>query len=343
MNFENKVQRKSISASTAGNKKCTTGINSVWESKTTEDILSSEDINKRNSVIHFDLPSYSGQDKGRIWKVDSVSFYLVCDGHGHFGKAFAEYAVEYLYENLTTSIDLLADDLTASLNQMFLNLDLLSKTNIPNSLSSGGGTTLSLVISRENDNYIINIGDSEIVLFDKLTNQHQILSQDHSPHNINEFKRIIETNENVVFEYDKRQRMPIVYPIYEKINGEWIKKTPPTRNVYYKNVEGQLATYVGNGQDLRLSVTRAIGDFSFKENYGVIVEPYIEKLPTLTESQSIIIATDGFWDCWKYTEVMEIISNNEETSFEALHKEKADKYFGESKDDTFFIYIPSLV
>lgn len=302
-----------------------------------------DDISHQNSngIIHFSIPSSSNQDRGRMWKVDNIAFYLVCDGHGTLGGKCADYVVECLYEKFTTSVDLSVDDLTESINQIIADLDISVQETISD-ICLGGGTTLSLFISRENDNYIVNLGDSEIVLFDKSSNQHEILSEDHSPQNISEFKRMIKFNKDVVFEYDKIKYSPDIYSLYQKINKDWVKKAPPTRNIYFKNLESQYATYIGNGTFHKLSVTRSIGDFIFKKNYGVSSEPYIRKISKLGENQSIIIASDGFWDCWKYTEVMEVIANNNETLFETLQNQRANQYFGASKDDSFLYYIPSM-
>ena len=298
---------------------------------------SSEEMATKYATIHFDLPSSSNQDRGRMWEVEDVSFYLVCDGHGQSGQIFADYAVEFLYETLT-KIDVSVDDLTEPIMEMINNLETSSREKFS---SIGGGTTLSLCICRENDNWIVNLGDSEIVLFDKSNNQYEILSEDHSPHNISEFKRIREFHEDVVFEYDKRRYAPGSYALYEQLNGKWVKKAPPKENVYVKNLESQYAVYFGNGRNHKLTTTRSIGDFNYKDKYGALAEPYIRKISKLTEDQSIIVASDGFWDCWKYTCIMEVIANNDETLFESMQKERAQKYFGSSKDDTYFFYIPA--
>ena len=114
------------------------------------------------------------------------------------------------------------------------------------------------------------------------------------------------------------------YHMYEKIDEEWHKKEPPKTNVYVKNLEGQYATYIGNGGIDRISMTRSIGDFRFKDNYGLSGEPYIMKLPKLTEGQSVIVATDGFWDCWKYSCVLNQLMNARETAFKADHIHRGD-------------------
>merc|ERR1712054_301770 len=113
----------------------------------------SEEIATKYSVIHFDLPSSSNQDRGRMWEVENVSLYLVCDGHGQSGQIFADYAVEFLSKALT-EVDVSVDDLTETIIEVINNLETSSREKFS---SIGGGTTLSLCICRENDNWIVNL------------------------------------------------------------------------------------------------------------------------------------------------------------------------------------------
>ena len=59
----------------------------------------------------------------------------------------------------------------------------------------------------------------------------------------------------------------------------------------------------------------------------------------MSENQSIIIASDGFWDCWKYTCVLKHLNSQEIHEFKTNHIIRSDKYFGSSKDDATFFYV----
>ena len=52
------------------------------------------------------------------------------------------------------------------------------------------------------------------------------------------------------------------------------------------------------------------------------------------------MATDGFWDCWKYSEVNEFLQNSSIDKLEKEHFDKSNRLFGSSKDDTF-VYVIS--
>jgi serine/threonine protein phosphatase PrpC len=293
-------------------------------------------------IIKVDVPSSSNQDRGNQWTVDSshgeITILMVADGHGFNGTSFSEFAVTWV-ENLisTQDIDWEADDLTQPLHDMILSLETTMKDKHE---SKSGGTTLSLFIRRGSlDNWVVNLGDSEIVMFDKSSKNHVILSEDHSPGNMNEFLRMISTHPDTVFEYDKVVKRGPFIPIYEQTDDRWVKISTPQNNRYYKNVESDFATYFGDGSDYKLSTTRSIGDFHYKEYFGASAEPYIKKLEPLTENQVVFIASDGFWDCWKYSEVTEFLQNKSLEELEKEHVEKSDRYFGSSKDDTFLYII----
>ncbi len=291
---------------------------------------------ENNNMFHFNLPSYSNQDRCSNWQKDGVDFYIICDGHGVSGELFADTSVKFISDKLS-STNLSDVDLTSKINIVIEELELHCRETLKSNI---GGTTLSLLIIRENDIWTVNLGDSEIVLFDKSKNEYQVISEDHSPNNINEFKRIIESNPDVVFEYDKRKKNnSIIYDLYEKVNDEWFMKTPPRQNVYLKNLEEEYATYFGNGENFKLSTTRCIGDFNFKDNFGASAKPYVAKIPKLSENQSIIIASDGFWDCWKYTCILKHLNSQEIHDFKTNHIIRSDKYFGSSKDDATFFYV----
>ena len=123
-----------------------------------------------------------------------------------------------------------------------------------------------------------------------------------------------------------------------------MKKNPPPNGHYIRNVEGDFAAYYGNGQNLKLSLTRSIGDFEFKDKHALSAIPEIKHISRpLSEDEFIIIASDGFWDCWKYSEIVPMIKFQKESNvsfseFESFQKNRAYNLFGNNPDDTL-IYI----
>ena len=286
---------------------------------------------------HFNIPSKFNQDRSKRWTIDDngteTIVTVVCDGHGKFGAKYANFTIEYLIKNLS-SIKFESDNLSDLIKQLIVKLDLECKKSIGH---LNGGSTLSIIIETKNFNLIVNVGDSEIVLFN--SDGYEELSEDHSPDNISEFKRMIGENENIVFEYDRQIKWDSnKYNLYEKIENEWKKKEPPRSNVYIRDVRGRYATYLGDGIN-RLSMTRAIGDYEFKEKLAVSNIPFIRKIPRLNEKQSIIIASDGFWDCWTFEEVNDIINNKKINELQVSHILKSNKLFGLEKDDAVLYYL----
>ena len=294
------------------------------------------------NITKIDVPSSSNQDRGNQWTIDSshgkIDIFMVNDGHGINGTLFSEFAATWVENMISTqAIDWEADDLTQALHDTILSLEATMKEEHK---SKSGGTTLSLFIRRGSlDNWVVNLGDSEIVMFDKSSKSHVILSEGHCPGNMKEFQRMISTHPDTIFEYDKQIKVGPVIPVYEQVDDKWVKTTTPTSNVYYKNVECDFAIYFGDGSQYKLSTTRSIGDFHFKEHFGASAEPYIKRLEPMTEDQVVFIASDGFWDYWKYSEVTEFLQNKSLEELEKEHVEKADRYFGSSKDDTLLYII----
>ena len=286
---------------------------------------------------HFNIPSKYNQDRSKRWTIDDngtkTIVTVVCDGHGKFGERYANFTIDYLIKNLS-SINFESDDVFKLINQLIVDLDINCKKSIGH---LNGGSTLSIIIETQNFNLIVNVGDSEIVLFN--SDEYEILSEDHSPDNISEFKRMIGEKEGIIFEYDKKIKWGYnKYNLYEKVENEWYKKEPPTSNVYVKDVRGRYATYLGDGVN-KLSMTRAIGDYEFKEKLAVSNIPYIRKISKLNENQSIIIASDGFWDCWTLEELIDIINNQKINELQISHILKSNKLFGSAKDDAVLYYL----
>ena len=285
----------------------------------------------------INIPSSSDQDRGKHWNIENIDIYAVCDGHGVYGRTFAEHVINYIDTHFHT-IEWMNDNIEEIIQNLFVEIE----TSASETLSGKhGGSTVSLYIKRgDKDIWIANLGDSDIVIFNKTDNSHIVLSEDHGPSNIEEFKRMKQTHDNVIAEYDKQIKIGPVIPVFKQVDDKWTNSEIPSRNVYYKNVEGEYATYIGDGDSYKLSVTRAIGDFHFKEHFGVSSVPFIRKIEPLTGNNVIIMASDGFWDCWKYSEVTDFLQNNSIDKLEKEHSDKSNRLFGSSKDDTF-VYVIS--
>lgn len=296
-----------------------------------------------DTFFKVSVPNSTNQDRSKYWIINegNIRIFLIADGHGISGEKYAESCISVM-ENYVQTIDWNKDELDDDFNTIFSQIDMFCKENI--GISSGGSTLSICVIRKDKDIYVANVGDSDVMLFDKNSNSSRMLSTEHSPTNIDEFKRIVVDGKfkDTRFNY---HRLSKCYPKIDifKLNEDedYVLADKPDRNVFFKNVRDELATVISNDNEPNnyITVSRSIGDFSYKEKNGLISVPSISKYPVLKEGEFIICASDGFWDCWKYEEIFDEFIENKET-WEKKHKDHAISLFGKSYDDmsAFFIY-----
>lgn len=129
--------------------------------------------------------------KGHTHTADnmSISFVAVLDGHG--GSNVAEFVAKRLRKEIPKYVHWY--DMESSLERLFVNLQELTLTNIPDE----SGTTLSLACWLTNHPQIVwcaNVGDSTIRLFQPLEYKTKRMSKDHKPHLREEQQRMSSWN-----------------------------------------------------------------------------------------------------------------------------------------------------
>ena len=224
-----------------------------------------------------------------------------------------------------------------------------------------GGSTYSIVIINRGKMYIANVGDSTGLLcakhpilnqsclkyekdvaeeavaevavaevavaeVDSFTNK-LVITREHSPENINEYKRIRkfrQSKENpncaeLKFVYDEQGREKSWCPPIFNVSEEGVPTIIEEGfHYYYKNVRKDRATYVATPFESRysdaLASTRSIGDFNIN-TFGVSEKPEIQsiELHSLIVDENplcIVLASDGVWDNWKYEDVCNFVMDN---------------------------------
>jgi len=205
-----------------------------------------------------------------------------------------------------------------------------------------GGTTASIVVSIEepvSDQphlkhatvICANVGDSTSLLM-PTQGDYSFLSVDHGPENTDEYVRInfappspsSASNGGVrlLFVYDKTNTArkfdcPLVFradgikdPIYE--SNPWGNGLHPT-NVRYEPAVYAVTPRSVTRDSTCIAMTRALGDF-YAHQFGLTHEPSIsvsritidpqsQSNSQYPSSYSIIVASDGIWDCWKYEDL----------------------------------------
>ena len=164
------------------------------------------------------------------------------------------------------------------------------------------GTTLCSAMILGHVLYVINLGDSSIVLgtYYNRTNKWKItqLSTEHKPNNPNESKRIISHNGRV-----------------DRYKNEFGEEYGPYRVFAKDDIH-----YPG------LAISRTVGDEDAKK-IGVTYEPELFKYELKKGDRVIIIATDGLWELISNEEAVEIIGEciNKEIKCEEAAEILVDK------------------
>jgi serine/threonine protein phosphatase PrpC len=278
--------------------------------------------------------NFENQDNYLIWISDDNNTKLWCifDGHGDYGKYITNIAKDTIKNYMINNYNEFLENKNQYFKDLFeftnLKIKELLKNEIDNVSESidgylisnnkiiDGGTTCSILIISGNKCYSVNVGDSTLLVFSN--NKFKELSGNHSPENIEEYKRIINNYTNPVkfyYDYNRSFVQEDIYITDPITKGIKITK----KGAYYKNVRNEFGAYVSINtfyrNNIRLSMTRSLGDYVFKNN-GVTYEPnFIEfSLDNLFDEMNnnilcFVIATDGLWDNWQYEDVLNFVMN----------------------------------
>jgi serine/threonine protein phosphatase PrpC len=155
---------------------------------------------------------------------------------------------------------------------------------------------------------------------------YQHLTIDHSPDDINEFERVLKFRPSsrrkgfpeVLFVYDalssSKHACPDIYNM--KSDGSVVVTN---KGKYYKNVRSEWASLITTPPYSRfqdaLAFTRSLGDFHL-HTYGVSHEPAVQCYDLFdipqgsTTSHTMIVASDGIWDNWKYEDAIQYCTDS---------------------------------
>jgi len=209
------------------------------------------------------------------------SYFSVFDGHG--GARAAEFASDRLCDLLATDRAVLLSDPAEALRRAFVQteaewLDIAQKGE----LMDGTTAAVALVDKRRHRCIVGNVGDSEVLLGTLLKSgerEHRVLTEVH------QLKRNPSEVDRVTSDGGRIWRNRLGHP-----------KISP--------------------QVMSLSVSRAIGDISFKDDRytggqasGLSAEPFITSVEVCTDGvqqQFLLIGCDGLWDTVTYSEAAEL-------------------------------------
>ena len=234
-----------------------------------------------------------------------------------------------------------------------------------------GGTTCTLVVQiRDNDDnnkitlITANVGDSNAILLSKSKSNFELLSVDHGPENSNEYMRIkslpdSEFPHKLLMVYDiknckHKYDNPLLFDKDGTLDPNYLNSW--SKGAYPTNARYEPAVYAVSPKGSRIMVciamTRSLGDFN-GHALGFTCEPSIgvKHLNASDNDFSVIIASDGIWDCWHNEEFIKlcieanttanIATNNVKETGEIImstNLKKAKQLFGKKNyDDTSMV------
>jgi serine/threonine protein phosphatase PrpC len=199
------------------------------------------------------------------------------------------------------------------------------------------GTTCSLVIlTCEGDLFVSNVGDSSVFLYspnpitglsiERIDSATGEIITNQLSHFESETNGILElTTDTPLNSFYERNRIiskatkcgeKPLYLVYDGISHTPIfhknKKVPLPSDCYRKNVRGDIAFYAITPDEFTISVSRSIGDFIIEKHGGTYmpVITHIKNFKSFVDSNndiSLICATDGVWDSWRYEDIYSFI------------------------------------
>ena len=249
-------------------------------------------------ISAFGITDIGGSAENQDTFLVTDRMFVVADGHGRGGCEVAM-AATAVFASPTISEP-------PSFDKLFEYAESVART-IPSEKGNGngnGGTTLSaLYVNPDGSCEVAHVGDSEVRYFDEDANEGVSLTTDHSACSLEEFKRIrsMQLDRVARFEFAGSHR-----PVFVEYYGDWIFNQAGAAQ--HCTVRGDWGSYLVSPSGERLAVTRAIGDFSMKEN-GVIATPSITSAPPPKPGtvRAIVMASDGLWDAMTYEEVCAIV------------------------------------
>jgi serine/threonine protein phosphatase PrpC len=220
-------------------------------------------------------------------------------------------------------------------------IPIARKHTFQNFSNMTGGSMLSIAILKNGVLYIANVGDCDgllcaktpilkqtnikyekdtaqektLVYTDETLTENLVITRDHSPDNVEEYKRIRGSakDPSLMFIYDNQEReKPMCEPIFEDtVDGPALR---PDIRFYYKNVSKDKATYITTPFDAQyrdaLASTRSIADFNLNK-YGLTPKPEIQSVDLNHllhgDPLCLVLCSDGVWDNWITNHVQKFV------------------------------------
>ncbi|PRP86221.1 protein phosphatase 2C [Planoprotostelium fungivorum] len=212
------------------------------------------------------IPSIRRPDEEKaITQIEEKSDYAYFGVYdGHGGNQAADFVAQKLHSFIVTNPKFTTDTESAIREGFRMAEIAFEEYSRENRIPGGVGTTACVGLIYNQTLFVANVGDSAAIICTR--GQPVQLTKPHTPKNLEEKQRVIAAK-GCIFK-ESRLGHPHLNPAL-----------------------------------LNLGVTRAIGDFYFKQEEfchgktsGLIAEPEIIQVPLTTDHSFLLLASDGFWD-----------------------------------------------
>jgi len=117
----------------------------------------------------------------------------------------------------------------------------------------------------------------------------------------------------------------------------------PTDETEQQRIVNQGGTVIGGRLQGQLAVSRAFGNYEFKESQILSSEPEVHHVSLNTDVEYLVVGSDGLYDHFTNEEVISFIKNglmnNSNTNLESIVKELVDEAIDRGSDDNITIMV----
>lgn len=252
---------------------------------------------------------------------DEIKIIIVCDGHGQYGKVYADIIVNKFSDVITENLH----EIVMNPNDNSILKSLFIKFNKDEFYNKykyiNGGSTCTLIINTNEFIICANIGDCDAYIKYDTNDKLIQLSQNQSLQNESEIKRLYNIAPYINVRYHMRPFDPSIdKPEYRFAKEQlvWVRNedgsltyndTTNQPRIYFNNMKKDFAMYIHNDKNgIKSNCSRSFGDF---QNEYVTAEPDVNVIYHKCNSEEnnsykIITGSDGFFNCYTNEEFEQI-------------------------------------
>jgi len=253
----------------------------------------------------------------------------VFDGHGFKGELHARTCAETFkighssgeldFETLFESAEeacrnKLRETLKSSGIQFIENDGVFFKAGLYERITPFQGGTTATIVTLNPDTGVLscaNVGDSDAMFFDSSDKDGEVITADHTPNCLEEWKRISSKYPTVKCVFSANGSNLTARPVWNQFDfGLW--ELNELGGYQYVDVRSNWASYINVPVVGTLAMTRVMANFGFKK-FGIIAKPDVCSVdaPVSGVTRAVVLGSDGLWDAVHYNEVRDIVRSPE--------------------------------